>query len=744
MEFDSDESFEEEFYSDEIGVKQSFYPSKNKILILILLGIIFIVFIEKLSISIFLFLIPSYLLLILIWIIIHLLLIRYLIYEIIFLGKNKFISFFLQKYYGKFRAKSFIISLDHFKNRIDRIIQSNNNGIENEEDLYNPDNSKSKVSSKYVEIYLKIKEIYGSLNSFETDFLNKLLTLKSCIENSSLQDNFKKYSKKEKIILSKNDLNDYENIKNEVNNVQQALNEFRGEMEIEFNFKSIYNYLKNYFYNDILSSKKYLRISSLIKNPNSEQIKVITKDNLELDCLLIFSNNKEGEGGNPAIKKNLVIICGPNLTPFESFINSWDIESLYLCNDIDVFFWNYRGYGFSEGSSNFNNVCEDILFIYDYIVQNYRYNKIAVHGLSIGGIPSCYLASKRNVNLIIADRTFGTAQEFIESFISKSLNKIIYYLAKILFIPLINNTKNFIGAECKKIILSDPSDTTIIDNVSLKTSISKKLIYELFNEISPELNIRNIKAKNILDYALEPDQLKEIYNAFKYTINFLRNNYRVAYFDKEDYEFEKKNLKKPNDLNDDKQEILNEDKILDNLEKNIVPGENLKEISNIFYRYIYHLYYDFNSAGNYLVNLVGKMNTPTHFNNFFNNLFIYGSEDFSQLQYSLCSINSVDEMLNNFIEESQSFLHTPKIKQFSDYNIYKNFSFFVECIKSFKTFILGLHLENIDNGFSELKGKLIPLNCGHIAFYNERELETLRYLLNKYLNENDADNNPEK
>ena len=344
MEFDSDESFEEEFYSDEIGVKQSFYPSKNKILILILLGIIFIVFIEKLSISIFLFIIPSYLLLILIWIIIHLLLIRYLIYEIIFLGKNKFISFFLQKYYGKFRAKSFIISLDHFKNRIDRIIQSNNNGIENEEDLYNPDNSKSKVSSKYVEIYLKIKEIYGSLNSFETDFLNKLLTLKSCIENSSLQDNFKKYSKKEKIILSKNDLNDYENIKNEVNNVQQVLNEFRGEMEIEFNFKSIYNYLKNYFYNDILSSKKYLRISSLIKNPNSEQIKVITKDNLELDCLLIFSNNKEGEGGNPAIKKNLVIICGPNLTPFESFINSWDIESLYLCNDIDVFFWNYRGY----------------------------------------------------------------------------------------------------------------------------------------------------------------------------------------------------------------------------------------------------------------------------------------------------------------------------------------------------------------------------------------------------------------
>ena len=740
MEFDSDESFEEEFYSNEEGFKQSFYPSKNKMLILILVGIIFLVFIEKITISIFLFFIPSYLLLILIWIIVHLLLFRYLVYEIIFPGKNKIISFYLKKYYGKFRAKSFIISLDHFKNRIDRILQSSNNDIENEEDLYNPDNSKSKVSSKYIEIYLKIKEIYGPLNSFETDFLNKLLTFKSCIENSSLQDNFKKYSKKEKIVLSKNDIIDYENIKNEANNVQQVLNEFRGEIQLEFNFNSIIKYLKNYFYNDILCSKKFLRISSLIRNPNAEQIKVVTKDNLELDCLLIFSNNKEDEGNNPPINKNLVIVCGPNLTPFESFINSWDIESLYLSNDIDILLWNYRGYGFSEGSANFDNVREDILSIYDYIVQNYRYNKIAVHGLSIGGIPSCYLASKRDINLLIADRTFGTAQEFLESFLSKSLYKILYYLAKILFIPLVNNTRNFMGAKCKKMILSDPCDITILDNISLKTSISKKLIYELFNEINPELNIRNIKAKNIFDYALEPEQSKEIYNAFKYTINFIKNNYRVTYFNKEDYEFEKKNLKQPNDLNDDKKEILNEDKILDNLEKNIISGENLKEISNIFYRYIYHLYYDFNSAGNYLVNLVGKMNTPTNFNNFFNNLFIYGSEDFSKLQYSLCSINSVEEMLNNFIEESQSFLHTQKIMQFSDYNIYKNFSYFVECIKTFKTFILSLHLENINDGFSELKGKLVPLNCGHIAFYNERELETLRYLLNKYLNENDIEN----
>ena len=57
----------------------------------------------------------------------------------------------------------------------------------------------------------------------------------------------------------------------------------------------------------------------------------------------------------------------------------------------------------------------------------------------------------------------------------------------------------------------------------LKTSISKTIIHELFQVRNPELNIRKISSNNIIDYALEPDQATEIFNAFKYTINFLKN-----------------------------------------------------------------------------------------------------------------------------------------------------------------------------------------------------------------------------
>jgi hypothetical protein len=726
MDINSNDSYEEEFDSSDIPGKQSIFPSRSQILIGILVSIVLLVLFEKIFISIFLYFIPSYFFLIITWIILHLILFRYVIFIFIFPGKNGLVNFYLRTVFGKIRAKSFNYSLEHFQNRIDKILQTSRNFDEGLNSVINSAQmNKSKVSSKYIDIYEKIKERYGSLNPYETVFLNKLLGFKACIENSSLQENFKKYNQKEQIILSEKDLTDYENIKNEAKEIQQILNEYRGDSELSCTPQDILKYIKNFLFNDILSSKKFIRTNAIITKPNSEEIIIKTKDDLELDCLLIYSNNK----GEKLCSKNLVIVCGPNLTPFENLINSWDIDNLYLLNDIDILFWNYRGYGFSEGSADFNNVCEDILNVYDYITAHYQYNKIAVHGLSIGGVPACHLASKRIINLIIADRTFGSVQDIINTF--PFGQKVLYYLAKILWFPFVDNTTNFMNGNCKKILLNDPEDKTIIDTFSLKTSISKKIIYELFHVRNPELNIRNITTSNILDYALEPDQAKEIYNAFKYTIHFLKNNNK-NFNDMNNSEeiiiLERTNI---NSNLDDKQQKLNE------LNNEITINNNhvqvsLKEISDNFYTKIKKLYSSFYSAGDYLIKFTEYMNNSAHFNNFFNNLFVYGSEDLSMLEYSLCNIHSVDEMLNNFITEAETFLNSEEIRPYSDYHIYKNFSFFVECVKNLKIFILSIHLENIEQEwFFELKGKLIPLNCGHISFYDDKELDTLKYLINE-------------
>ena len=671
MDINSNDSYEEEFDSSDISGKQSIFPSKNQIIIGLLISIVILILFEKLFISLFLFLIPSYIFLIIAWILIHLILLRYLIFIFIFPGKNGLVNFYLRTVFGKIRAKSFNYSLEHFQNRIDKILQTSKNfegGINSA--ISAAQINKSKVSSKYVDIYEKIKETYGELNSYETEFLNKLISFKTTIENSSLQENFKKYFHKEQIIITEKDMNDYEHIKNEAKEIQQLLNEYRGDIELDFLCSNLFKYIKNFLYNDILSSKKFIRINAVISRPNSQEIIIKTKDDYNLDCLLIYSNIK----GEKINSKTLVIVCGPNLTPFENLINSWDIDNLYLLNDIDILFWNYRGYGFSEGSANFNNVCDDILDIYDYINSNYQYNKIAVHGLSIGGVPACYLAAKRNINLIIADRTFGSVKDIIYTF--PIANNFLYYLAKIIFFPFIDNTNNFMKGNCKKILMNDPEDRTIIDTFSLKTSISKKIIEELFLIRNPELNIRKISSTNILDYALEPDQAKEVFNAFKYTINFLRNknkNVNDTNNSEEIIIIERTNI---NSNIDEKHQKLNEPINETTINNNAIQV-SLKEISDTFYSKIKKLYSNFYSAGDTLFKFVDYMNYPIHFHNFFNNLFVYGSEDFTMLEYSLCNIHCVDEMLNNFIEEAENFLNSEGIRAYSDYHIYKNFSFFV-------------------------------------------------------------------
>ena len=733
MDLNSNDSYEEEFDSSDIPGKQSIFPSRNQIIIGLLFSTVILIFLEKISIRIFLFFIPSYFFLVFFWIILHLLLLRYLIYTFIYPGKNFLVNFYLRSVFGKIRAKSFNYSLELFQNRIDKILQLNKNNDNTNRiniSISNPQINKSKVSSKYVDIYEQIKEHFGELNSYENNFLEKLQIFKTSIENSSLQENFKKYYHKENIFVSEKDIKDYEEIKNNAKQIQKLLNEYRGEWS-EFGFSNIIKYIINFFYNDILSSKKFIRTNALITKPNSQEFVIKTQDDFDLDCLLIYSNHKNQKISS----KNLVIVCGPNLTPFENLINSWDIDNLYLMNDIDILFWNYRGYGFSEGNADFNNVCDDILNIYDFILEHFHYSKIAVHGLSIGGIPASYLASKRNINLIIADRTFGSVDDVINSF--PFGNKVIYFLAKILFFPFVNNTENFMKSNCKKILMNDPEDKTIIDTFSLKTSIAKEIIHELFIIKNPQLNIRKINSNNILEYALEPEQSKEIFTAFKYTINFLKNKSINDQGNNQELIFlEKTNINSNNYITDEKVQKLTDNNNTNNIlntENNIIQI-SLRDISDTFYSKIKTLYSRFNSAGDYLIKFTEYMNTPAHFNNFFNNLFVYGSEDTNMLDYSLCNIHCVDEMLNNFIVDAENFLNSEKIRAYSDYHIYKNFAFFVECVKNLKVFILSINLENIEREwFFELKGKLIPLNCGHILFYDDKELDTFKFLIKEDL-----------
>ena len=209
-------------------------------------------------------------------------------------------------------------------------------------------------------------------------------------------------------------------------------------------------------------------------------------------------------------KKNLIIFCNPNSMIYQCF--SPDKCFFYYKGNCDILFWNYRGYGESDGFTNFDNIKSDILEIYDEIKKWNNYEKIGVHGYSIGGIPATYLAKNRNVDLLISDRNFANISNIAQSYPFGSLLK---FFSKFFWIDRINNDMNYLytkNINCIKIILCDPLDEVVLNNGSIKSNISRYLIN------------KNNKSENILDIFLNSAEKTVFISALINIENFIEKN----------------------------------------------------------------------------------------------------------------------------------------------------------------------------------------------------------------------------
>jgi len=82
----------------------------------------------------------------------------------------------------------------------------------------------------------------------------------------------------------------------------------------------------------------------------------------------------------------------------------------FLDKGINVFTWNYRGYGRSTGTPRPNCFAEDIEMVYKHLRTTLGLSgKLGVYGRSLGGIPSSILAPK--VDMAVIDRTFATISD---------------------------------------------------------------------------------------------------------------------------------------------------------------------------------------------------------------------------------------------------------------------------------------------------------------------------------------------
>ncbi|PHS56923.1 MAG: alpha/beta hydrolase [Sulfurimonas sp.] len=92
------------------------------------------------------------------------------------------------------------------------------------------------------------------------------------------------------------------------------------------------------------------------------------------------------------------------------------LDSIKIFNSLEmnVFIFDYRGYGNSEGETNEQNTYDDARSAWNYLLNNKKIKAedIIIFGRSLGGTIAANLASSLKAKAIILESTFTTAKEF--------------------------------------------------------------------------------------------------------------------------------------------------------------------------------------------------------------------------------------------------------------------------------------------------------------------------------------------
>ena len=746
----------------------------------------------------------------------HLLLIRYIILEIAFSGQNFFISRSIFYNLGKMQAchahdtfVPFLTALLSFRQKMKDLFI----------DLYELNSLKRQIYANnyllnvYLDIFNKMKNKFNQLTVDQQIFFHNLNHLKDAINKENLENfinetiqTIEKNGKKSIIELPEEDMN---NIKSKI--AEQGSNIFNIDkiMEVlltlikqmkdyvgEKNYCFSKNNIRNYLYNKLFASLEQFQVE-LNDKYNTEEHQLLTKDKKQIEYIIIKSPKESS-------RKKLMIICGPNGVPYQIFARNINLDN-YLQSNIDVLCWNYRGYGFSKGKTSYNNLRSDVLELFDEVKNNFNYERFAVHGISIGGIPCCHLARHRSqIELMICDRNFGRLDNITQSFIA---GRFLFFIYKYFFFQSSDNVDNYLNVKCDKIILNDAKDKIVLESCSLKTLVAQSLC-EKYLECYKENDIISINTKDT--------------NSYNSSNNFLID--KITNQNHHNNELEALSSKKENNLhqnmtlnrligenvnnNINKEKILQKktalDKILGSVEEKKIFVNSLISISNIIdkdkfevnpkkscFNNIINLVkknsnqysnlkeeelqntsgiFDFvkvhmseildsiQGAGDSLYSLISFTKDYTkqiYIDNFFNNLFIWGSLSYNHndgdLQiHKLKNVKNIFKSTRKLFEE---FINSQEIMNYKELTLVKEinniYNYFSKMEKNLEN--VGL---NTNNGFIKLikkdliddkdnnisyekclmqlnRGNYVPLYCGHNGALNKEEREMLDYYLTK-------------
>ncbi|RYY70992.1 alpha/beta fold hydrolase, partial [archaeon] len=189
-----------------------------------------------------------------------------------------------------------------------------------------------------------------------------------------------------------------------------------------------------------------------------------------LDCLYISCRGdiKTHKHHKPThTDTKLVLFCPPN-AGFYEVLSQCDFESswvgYYLNRGYDVFTFNYRGYGRSQGVPSSQALKQDGLVVFQYVLQHYPAKLYVLHGESIGGMVACHIAahnthtythtpsssssSSPSISLI-CDRTFGSLDAAAARIMAQWAGQAMRHLA----LWKTDVVSDYLAATCDKLVL---------------------------------------------------------------------------------------------------------------------------------------------------------------------------------------------------------------------------------------------------------------------------------------------------
>ena len=516
---------------------------------------------------------------------------------------------------------NFLFLLDEQFSLYDKLYNYISNKINNNNSI------RYSMSRCQIEYYNLLKAINHKLS--ENDIKNNLLNLKNSIDNIKM-NNFtvNQNFENQKILLQLNMLlKDFQKRveKYDLCNYTYLSPSYLYNILFNDTFGSISlnsiqfkRRIEEYYFEENFTTKNKIHYTLVTNKYKKKEIKNngnISENNL------ISENSNINEGP-------LIIFCMPNGGCYE-LIPKIKID-FYLNLGFSFLCWNYKGYGYSKGRANFSNCKLAILEVYDEIVNNpkYHFKKICVMGHSIGGVPACYLAKNRHIDLLISDRNFCDISRLLNNFYCGQL---LSFLTKILFIGNTDNIYNFFSSNVgninnsgnmeknnfykgnndyiNKIIIYSPVDVLILNDSTVKSGVARYIIknYILYRN-TENLQIKKSK-ENILDIVFNKNDKLTFINNFLALIHF--------YYNKDNSSFN-------NNINDIILNIKNENNENNNIinQINNPNGETVNEILFSFFDKFFGISCD---NLNYLsIHKLSLRRETIFLDNFFNNLLIWG------------------------------------------------------------------------------------------------------------------------